>query len=123
MVVNEILGGLKLALARGETIKQAMMSFYNAGYKKQDIESAAKLLHNQQNPQQLQATKPTQQIVPRQAKQKPVKTAQKVSGYGEKPKRHLFLIFLIFVFLILTGALIGFFLFKEEILNFLSNLT
>jgi len=117
MVVNEILGGLKLALARGETIKQAMMSFYNAGYKKSDIEAATRLLHSQ--PQQLQKI-PVQQVQP---KKQIVQTKQKVSGYGEKPKRHILLIAMVFFFLILVGALIGFFLFKEEVLNFLSSLT
>jgi len=31
---QEILGGLRTALERGQTLKQAMMSFYQAGYKK-----------------------------------------------------------------------------------------
>ncbi len=39
---QEILGGLKAALARGQTLKKAMMSFYQAGYKKEEIEDAAR---------------------------------------------------------------------------------
>lgn len=39
---QEILGGLKSALARGQNLKQAMMSFYQAGYKKEEIEDAAR---------------------------------------------------------------------------------
>ncbi|MCR4327410.1 MAG: hypothetical protein NUV46_02415 [Nanoarchaeota archaeon] len=39
---QEILGGIKSALARGENLKQAMMSFYRAGYKKEEIEDAAR---------------------------------------------------------------------------------
>lgn len=39
---QEILGGIKSALSRGETLKQAMMSFYKAGYKKEEIEDAAR---------------------------------------------------------------------------------
>ncbi len=39
---QEILGGLKSALERGQTLKQAMMSFYQAGYKKEEIEDAAR---------------------------------------------------------------------------------
>jgi hypothetical protein len=42
-VDQEILGGLKSAVERGETLKQAMMTFYRAGYKKQDIEHAARI--------------------------------------------------------------------------------
>ena len=39
---QEILGGIKSALARGDTLKQAMMSFYQSGYKKEEIEDAAR---------------------------------------------------------------------------------
>ncbi len=39
---QEILGGLKSALERGQTLKEAMMSFYQAGYKKEEIEDAAR---------------------------------------------------------------------------------
>jgi hypothetical protein len=43
MVREDIVGGLKLALLRGESLKEAMMSFYSAGYKKEDIEEAARI--------------------------------------------------------------------------------
>lgn len=39
---DDILGGLKAAIERGEPLKDAMMSFYNAGYAKEDIEEAAR---------------------------------------------------------------------------------
>ncbi len=39
---QEILGGLKTAVVKGQTLKQAMMSFYQAGYKKEEIEDAAR---------------------------------------------------------------------------------
>ncbi|NMB66955.1 hypothetical protein GYA25_02770 [Candidatus Woesearchaeota archaeon] len=41
MVNQEILGGLIAALERGESLKKSMMSLYNAGYKKEEIEEAA----------------------------------------------------------------------------------
>jgi hypothetical protein len=44
MAREDIFGGLRLALAKGETLKEAMMSFYHAGYKKEDIEEAAREL-------------------------------------------------------------------------------
>jgi hypothetical protein len=47
MIREDILGGLKLAILRGGTLKDAMMSFYNAGYTKEEIESAAKTLQNE----------------------------------------------------------------------------
>jgi hypothetical protein len=40
--IDALLGGLESALARGQPLKQAMISFYNAGYKKEDIENAAR---------------------------------------------------------------------------------
>lgn len=68
MVNEQILNGLKFALAKGQTLKQAMMSFYNAGYSKQEIEEAARYLYAeqqkwqaQQQAQQPQAQRPIQQ--------------------------------------------------------------
>ena len=49
MVREDILGGLRTALARGQTLRQAMMSFYNSGYLKQEIEEAAKALQAEKN--------------------------------------------------------------------------
>jgi Fe2+ transport system protein B len=48
MVRQDILGGLKTALEKKQSLHQAMMSFYNAGYKKEEIEEAAKILHEEQ---------------------------------------------------------------------------
>lgn len=87
-MVNEgILGGLKLALSKGESLKQAMMSFYNAGYKKEEIEEAAKALQKEGEQKEI-PQKPREPI-----KQKPVqkhskikKLIQKVSTYGEPTK-------------------------------------
>jgi outer membrane biosynthesis protein TonB len=42
MVNDDIVGGLRSAINRGESLRRAMMTFYNAGYKKEDIEEAAK---------------------------------------------------------------------------------
>ncbi len=44
MVKQEILDGLKESVSRGETLRNSMMSFLNAGYKKVDIEEAARTL-------------------------------------------------------------------------------
>ena len=38
MVNKDILGGLKVALSRGDSLQSAMQSFYNAGYTKEEIE-------------------------------------------------------------------------------------
>ncbi|KKL67951.1 hypothetical protein LCGC14_2129870, partial [marine sediment metagenome] len=87
MIVENISEGLKLAVSKGETLQQAMQSFYNAGYKKENIESAARLLTpNVTQPIQPQESKiqqisqKKQPIIPQQPQLKPV---QKVSGYGQ----------------------------------------
>lgn len=47
MVNEEIVGGLISALSRGEPLQKAMMTFYNAGYGKNEIEEAAKVVYLQ----------------------------------------------------------------------------
>ncbi len=47
MAREDILGGLKSALMRGYSLKDAMISFYNAGYSKEDIEESARTLQYQ----------------------------------------------------------------------------
>ena len=88
MINEEILGGLKLALSQGESLKRAMMSFYNAGYKKEEIEGAARALQGQKI--EKEPAQPVQQV--KLKKQKPVqkllqsaKTLQRVSDYGQGP--------------------------------------
>ncbi|MEK6833820.1 MAG: hypothetical protein AABY32_07290 [Nanoarchaeota archaeon] len=47
MVNEEIVGGLISALSRGEPLQKAMMTFYNAGYKKEEIEESARAVYSQ----------------------------------------------------------------------------
>lgn len=47
MVNEEIIGGLLSALSRGESLQKGMMSFYNAGYKKEEIEDSAREIYRQ----------------------------------------------------------------------------
>lgn len=54
MINKDIFEGLKLALLKKETLKKAMMSFYNAGYKKEDIENAAKALLREEQLKRMQ---------------------------------------------------------------------
>ena len=176
MVNETILGALRSALARGESLKKAMMTLYNAGYKKEEISEAARAVNEPssipqtqqpqvaqqpaQQPQQ-QSLKPTTQIPPstqqkpaqvqqpqvaqqqippqtQQPAQQPIQQVQqpmqqqppaqniiqKVSGYGQPPKpgSKTTIIILGFLLLLLLGALITIFLFKEELLNFFNNM-
>ena len=84
MVREEIVEGLRFAMSKGESLMKAMMSFYNAGYSKAEVEEAAKMLgkpslQNVQSPVQTQApqTPPTQLAQPVQGTPK-----QYVSQYG-----------------------------------------
>lgn len=121
MVKEEILAGLKYAVARGETLPKAMMSFYNAGYSKQDIEEAARAL---QAPQLPQTQQPLQQQAQPGQLQAPVRVVQRVSEYKERPKikgKALILI-LVFALIALLGVLVAVFLFRDELAELLGGI-
>ena len=40
MTKEDIRGGLRIALSHGSTLQEAMISFFNSGYLKKDIEDA-----------------------------------------------------------------------------------
>ena len=130
MVREEILEGLRAAVAKGEPLRKAMMSFYNAGYSKKDIEEAARALQTPQfqqtqpirQPAAIPPTSPVQQPQPLQPAyvqplqpqppvpvqpiqslylQSPSGTIQKVSGYGEKPRPFSAIITFILIFFLL----------------------
>lgn len=58
MIKPELVEGIRHAISKGESLKQAMMSFYRAGYKKEDVEDSAReyqrlyYFQQMQNPQQ-----------------------------------------------------------------------
>ena len=52
MVKEDIIAGLKSAVSRGESLENAMMSFFNSGYLRQDIEEAAISMRAPQLPSQ-----------------------------------------------------------------------
>jgi hypothetical protein len=131
MVNTEILGGIQLALSKGETLQQAMQSFYNAGYKKEEIEEAARMtLPNQTQPvQQAQPTqtgkkitppKPTKQVsnyASPPTKQKP-KVIPKASNYEKKPSKGKgAIIALIIILVLLLLGLAAVIIFRENIVN------
>lgn len=145
MVLNEeILGGLKSALERGESLKRAMMTFFNSGYKKEEIEEAARALSASGLPavilppqpvapaSPLQSTKvqttTTEPSVPEEPLQVPqvqqVQTStvkQKVSNYGDDSKDKTLIFILISVLVFLFGVLLTIFLFKDELIDFFSS--
>jgi hypothetical protein len=68
--------GLKQALARGQSLQQAMESFYYAGYPKENIEAAAREIQGIEI-NQIQKKK----VVAKPLVAKKVKPVQKVSNY------------------------------------------
>jgi hypothetical protein len=118
MPKEEIIEGLKYALAKGEPLPEAMMSFYNAGYSKEDIEEAARVLQAPQLPQ----TQPSQ-VQPSQLPPVP-RTTQRVSLYEEKPKGmgKGLIMMLIFLLILLLGILVAVFLFREELSELLGKI-
>jgi len=83
MVNQEIFGGLKLALLKGESLKQAMISFYNAGYSKQEIEEAARNLSSQK------ISEKTQDPPSKKVNKKTKKSHKNVSDYGRDIKKQV----------------------------------
>ncbi|MEX0920924.1 MAG: hypothetical protein WDZ62_01545 [Candidatus Pacearchaeota archaeon] len=112
MPKEEIIDGLKYAVSKGDTLEKAMMSFFNAGYSKDEIEEAARFLNSPQTPGNFQSQQATQGGV-----------VQRVSQYG-KPSSSgkTVTMILIFLLIFLVGILITVFLFREEISEFLSNI-
>lgn len=67
MPKEDIIGGLSLAIQKGESLQQAMLTFFNAGYKREEIEEAAKELQTLPNypiPTQRPQTQPTFSLNP-----------------------------------------------------------
>jgi hypothetical protein len=142
MVRGDIIGGLKIALSRGDSLQKAMQSFYNAGYKKEDIEEAARTLNAEGfRPQVVSRTprvkakpstkpehpgyQPPIKTTPSPVLQRPATTStipqrQTVSSYGEKKGIDVITIILIAILIILIGVLIGVFLFKQDLIEFLN---
>lgn len=83
---EEIFGGMKNALDRGETLKEAMMSFFNAGYDRKEIEEvAAALLNYSTTKSEIPVVEPFNQIGNKDADKKEIpKPVQKISQYGDE---------------------------------------
>jgi len=112
MVREDILGGLRIALQRGDSLKDAIMPFFNAGYKIDEVEDAVKALEEEKKSQgqpaepalfvpqevasrteELETNEPIPEekaikIAPVPKKPAPV-VIQKVSAYGEKHLKFL----------------------------------
>ncbi len=115
MINEEILGGLKTALEKGESMKRAMMTFFNAGYNKVEIEEAARALSEIHVETSL--TIPTAQPLQLTSAAGAAPSAQKVSGYGEKKNRTKLIIIVISLIILLIGLLVTIFIFRDKLTN------
>ena len=130
---EEIAEGIKFAMSKGETLQQAMQSFYNAGYSRQEVEEAARSLQNQlhiESERGIHAVHPN--FGPMQQNQKngnensEASSAQKVSSYEsatqeENPrKKMIVLVSILLVVLLLVFA--GIFFFRGYLLQLFGNL-
>jgi len=135
MVNEDILGGIEEAVENGSTLESAMMSFYNAGYLKEDIEWAAKSYQIQESARSTRWLNPfkggTSSVSgkgsssnPSQVLKNPsTKVVQNVSSYeASQFKDKIILIVLISSFVALLGILAGIFLFKEQVVDFFNSL-
>ena len=72
MVREDILGGLKVALSKGHSLQQAMQSFYNAGYSKEEIEEAVRYLQSNQYSETSQPSTQLKKPISQQPASKPI---------------------------------------------------
>ncbi|MBT3404621.1 hypothetical protein HN832_03215 [archaeon] len=151
MINQEIYEGIKQAMARGESLQHASITFFNAGYPKQEIDAVAKALQldqlaektqpgysakNPTSPQKIKTTSSIQtsskkspqkifQYRGSRIKTPPIKSPQ-VSNYGEKKPKSLFesemfVIFLGILLLLLIGTLSSLFFFRDAVVDFINN--
>jgi hypothetical protein len=145
MINAEIYEGIRLGMLKGQSLKQAMMSFYNAGYPKNEIEEAARALQLQQFQQTTQPgyQPPMQSVQPReklnsnlnikqanennsaQHQNQIQQPMQRISSYGEQPqekKSNIVIILLAIILIMLIGILASAFIFKDAFITFINNL-
>ncbi|MEK6824125.1 MAG: hypothetical protein AABY06_03760 [Nanoarchaeota archaeon] len=123
MVNEEILGGLRHALNRGESLEKAMISFYNAGYRKDEIEETARFIQQEGIPISVAQETNFSTNLPKRGQLEETKllpalinSQSKISSYGqEKSKLNPIkkagkglLIAVIIITIIFVGLLIAF---------------
>ncbi len=132
---EEIAEGIKFAMSKGETLQQAMQSFYNAGYPRQEVEEAARSLQQQlhiESEKGIHAVHPEFGTV-RQTQQddsldldSKTPVVQKVSSYesegkGENPRRKMIILVSVLL-LILALIFAGIFFFRGYLLQLFGKL-
>lgn len=133
---EDIRGGLRNALDRGESLEEAVRSFVQAGYKESEVRAEAEFLGGAMSMTQgAPVAKEFQnvpsvsfnQFPPQQLGVPSANTSNKLASFQqykiESPpkKRDLGLILLLGALVLLIGVLIVSLVFRERIINFLSS--
>lgn len=134
MVSIEIVEGIKQAVKRGDSLKQAMMSFFNAGYDREEIQDAARVVQNTITETPILKKAILKGSVAKNTKKK---IKQNVSSYGApkavmetskkasavaNPLGKIMIFVLIFIFVILGVFILSVIFFKEEAISIFSNI-
>ncbi|MEN7981945.1 MAG: hypothetical protein ABFQ65_00675 [Nanoarchaeota archaeon] len=116
MVNESILGGLRIAIAHKSSLKDAMQSFYNAGYDKKEIEEATQIVFNEQRGKPVESKQVVEksQTLEKKYQAKPLKP-KTVQATKSLKKNIGLIILLIGILIILFGILFGLFIFKDKI--------
>lgn len=112
MVNEEILGGLRVAISHKSSLKNAMQSFYNAGYKKEEIEEAAKIVFAEQHGQKTQIPLENQIAQNKTTEKQDIGKNKSPAQKEKKLSRKMLIIILIAVLSILLIGLIALFLLR-----------
>lgn len=128
MVKRELVEGLKNAIERGEPTEKAMMSFYNAGYGKKDIEDASKVLmfekfgEKPENSASVYGEKPEKKEKSPKIKKSNNKVSDYVDTNNKKSKGYIWIIVLSIIILIIIILLSSIIFFRQSIIDFFNNL-
>lgn len=137
MTDNEILGGLRNAIERGQSLEKAVQSFINAGYNARLVQEAANELSSgvtqivnpstvKENPIQPNSTQPKVSQFPIyqpviQPSVQPPSLQPKTEANQLQGKAKKVVIALVITFTVLIAILLILILYKEKILLFLSS--
>lgn len=138
---EEILEGLRAAIAHGQSLQGSINALLNAGYSRAEVEEAARAVEGYEPkpaftpimPEiyEKPRPKPVFQKIPRQPVyaietprviQRPIETPQRVMYYEKNSSERLLIIVLVSFLIFLVGVLILLFVFRKDLINFFSSM-
>jgi|SRR3989338_10526383 len=101
---QEIVGGLQNAINRGETIEKAKQSFLNAGYRREEIELAARKINRAESVPVSATNRPLIGQITKQPAQTIERQQMITQSQNKKSSKWVITILIIISILILVGA-------------------